>query len=176
MRSRLLILAVASIAVAATTTVSARTKKVTLTIHSTPEGAMMTENGKLWGATPFALAYNVSNNFRNCVDTPAISVRWASGAETSVPGVSLCPAVGKNQVVTLERPADAEGLAVDLQVAFQQAMLAQMSAQTSALNEANYAAWLQTLSNTFRVAAAPKPFVLCISRDVVRGVVYVACQ
>jgi hypothetical protein len=175
MRSRILILAIASIAVATTITVSARSKKVTLTIHSTPEGALLTENGKLWGATPFALVYNVGD-FRACQNTPPVSVRWASGAGAAVPWIALCPAVGTNQVFTLERPADADGLAVDLQVAYQQAMLAQMRAQTSALNEANYEAWLQTLNASQRAAAAPKPFALCISRDVVRGVVYIACQ
>jgi hypothetical protein len=171
----MLLLLVIVLALGSTPAVSARSKKVTLTIHSMPEGALLTENGKLWGSTPFALVYNVGA-FRACQNTPPMSVRWASGAEAAVTGVSLCPTVGKNQVFTLNRPADADGLAIDLQAAFQQAMLAQMRAQTSALEELDYQSWLQTLNSSQRAAAATKPFALCISRDVARGVVYVACQ
>ena len=87
-----------------TATVSAwGSKKVTLTIHSTPEGAFVTENGRVWGYAPIVLVYDVGP-FRTCRATPPISVRWPSGAAASVDGVSLCPELGKQQTFTFERP------------------------------------------------------------------------
>jgi hypothetical protein len=153
---------------------AARTHKITLEIHSAPEGAQLMINNvpSAGGMTPRTVAYEITGD---CQHTQPVTVRWASGAEAST-RVRLCAAVGKRQTVTLERPADVDGLAVDLQVAYQQAMLAELRAQTRALSELDYQAWLQTLNGSQRAAAAPKPFALCTTRDVARGVIYVACQ
>jgi PEGA domain-containing protein len=78
-------------------------KKVSLTIHSTPEGAMVTENGKSLGYTPITLVYTFSD-FRSCRQTQPVTVQWVSGATASVTSVQLCPAIGKNQSFTFERP------------------------------------------------------------------------
>ena len=156
-------------------TSAARTHKITLEIHSAPEGAELLLNDvpRLVGVTPWAVPYEIPGD---CGPTQPVRVRWASGAEARMAGVVLCAAVGKRQTITLERPADVAGLAVDLQVAYQYAVLAALRAQTRALGELDYQAWLQTLNGTQRAAAAPKPFALCTTRDVARGVIYVACQ
>jgi len=152
-----------------------RTQKITLEVHSSPEGAQVfiDDVPRLMGSTPLALTYHVA---KPCGPTQAVRVRWASGAEASQPALQLCAKTGKRQQYTFERPADVAGLQVDLQVAYQQAMIAQMQAQTNELNELSYQGWLQTLNAGQRAVVAPKPFALCVSRDVAHGVVYVACQ
>jgi hypothetical protein len=89
--NRLFALALVAVVLAATTSTAARSKKVTLTIHSMPEGA-------------------------------------------------LC----ESQVITLERPANAAGLDIDLHVAYQQAMLTQMRVQTNALDDDYFFGVLQS--------------------------------
>ena len=78
-------------------------KKVTLTVHSTPEGAVVIENGNVRGYTPIALVFDVGA-FRTCRATPPISARWRSGAAASVDGVALCPELGIQQTFTFEQP------------------------------------------------------------------------
>ena len=178
-----LILALVALALASTTgTLSAwGSKTVTLTIHSSPEGALMTEGGKTWGYTPFTLAYH-PKEFRVCLPTSAISVQWVSGATAAIDAVSLCPAVGTNQQFTFERPTvasveppkgvaswllpaldlapggpiPAPGLDVDLQFAFQRELLARLDANAAALASQN--AWTQA-ANAFTAAMRQYPIV-----------------
>lgn len=70
---------------------AARTHKITVDIHWTPEGAQVLTGEipgpnavvpRLMGVTPLALNYTITGD---CGRTEAVRVRWASGAETSVP-------------------------------------------------------------------------------------------
>lgn len=151
---------------------AARRHKITVTLHSEPEGAQVLMNDARTpvGSTPLDLKYEITGD---CARMQGTGVRWASGATAEFKFIDLCAKVGKHQQLILTRPPDVEGYAIDLQVAYQQALVAQMRAQMAALD---YDLWLQNLPAAQRAVAAPKPFALCVSRDVARGVIYVACQ
>jgi hypothetical protein len=98
---------------------AANAKTITLTVHSSPEGAMVAG----FGQTPVAITYKISG----CQNTLPLTVQWTSGV-TTMTTLTLCEVIGKQQVYTVQRP-EGDGLAIDVQVAFQRALLLQMSAQ-----------------------------------------------
>jgi hypothetical protein len=163
----LLVLAIVAVALSVEMS-AADTHKILLDIHATPEGAQVLtgEEARLMGMTPLALSYEIPDG---CGQTQAVRVRWASGAEAQVAGVRLCTAIGKHQTVTFVRPADAANLELDLQVAYQQAMLAQMAAIRRAAEDPPPAPWTPW-------TPLPKTSAICVTRQVARGVSYVSCQ
>lgn len=92
-------------------------KKVTLTVHSAPEGALIAG----LGPTPIALAYRVTG----CQTTQPLQVQWVSGVSTAVT-LTLCEKTGKQQVYTVQRP-EGEGLSLDLQAGLQRLLQIQAS-------------------------------------------------
>lgn len=106
---RLIFLALVALALASTTgTLSARgSKKVQVTIHSTPEGAVVTENGTTFGATPVTLVYQFAE-FKTCQLTKALTVTWTSGASDALMNfvtanaATLMTMVGPQRVVMWE--------------------------------------------------------------------------
>jgi len=151
----------------------ARDHTITVTVHSDPEGAQLFMNDArtLMGTTPAAVTYTFAGD---CARMQGGEARWASGAVATVTYIDVCAKTGSQQVVTIARPTDAPDLAGDLQVAYQRAVLAQLQAQTNALAAA---AWAPVYTPpVLQPWVAPKPYRLCISRDVVRGVVYVSCR
>jgi hypothetical protein len=165
MKAALLVILALSIPV----TLSARTHKIKLDIHSNPEGAQVMQ-GEAWtpiGVTPLTLTYEIADA---CGPTQQIALRWASGATAStIP--QLCTSTGKQQYVTFERPVGISGLDVDLQVASQQTQTAYQQAMLTQMNrlnrEVNYAAFLQSLQAN---PPLQRTSALCVTRAVARGV------
>lgn len=147
---------------------AARTHKITLDIHSTPEGAQVLSGDppRAMGVTPLALVYGISGD---CGKTQAVRVHWMSGAEASIAAIGLCTKTGKHQTFTFERPADSVNLELDLQVAYQQAMLAQLRELARAANDPPPPALIPW-------TAPPKTSAICVTRQVANGVTYVSCQ
>lgn len=167
MRAALLVLATLAVALSAEIT-AARKHTITLEIHSTPEGAAVAVDNvpRAVGSAPLALKYEITGD---CGETQALRVRWASGVEASLPALRLCAKTGKRQTYTFERPTDLPGLDLDLQVAYQQAMLAQMAAIRRAAEDPPppaLAPW----------TPLPKTSAICVTRTVANGVTYVSCQ
>jgi hypothetical protein len=129
-------------------------QKVILTVHSNPEGARLLTNAdqKQVGVTPFVLHYKFAN-WDACQRSTKITVVWASGASVSTDNLALCPSESPKQAVTYERPAGAPGLDLDINAAFQQALLTRLDRAAAAAAEA--AIW-----NT------PKRTMLCSSTRV----------
>lgn len=147
---------------------AARTHKITLEIHSTPEGAAVAIDDvpRAMGSTPLALKYDIVGD---CGNTQALRVRWASGVEASLPALQLCAKTGKRQTYTFTRPTDFPGLEIDLQVAYQQAVLAELRAIRRAAEDPDppaLRAW----------TPLPKTSAICVTRTVANGVTYVSCQ
>ena len=105
-------------------------QEVSLTIHSTPEGAVVSENGKVLGSTPVTLRDEFPD-FTVCQTTKQLTLTWTSGATTSSL-MTLCPAQGTSQFAEVARPAAVAGIEIDLEVAFQREVLARMDAATRA--------------------------------------------
>lgn len=99
------------------------TMTVELTVHSSPEGAAITG---FQGVTPLVLLYPVEKH--GCRTTAPLTATWASGAIETI-SLTLCGETGKRQVFTIARPGTAPGFEIDAQIAYQQALLAQMQAQ-----------------------------------------------
>ena len=103
-------------------------QEVSLTIHSTPEGAAVSENGMALGSTPITVRY-VFPDFKACQTTKQLTLTWTSGATTSSP-MPLCPAQGTSQFTEVARPAAVAGVEIDLEVAFQREVLARLDTAT----------------------------------------------
>jgi hypothetical protein len=167
MKRAVLVAAIVALSIPAVVS-AARTHKITLVIHSTPEAAqlLLDDVPRLVGVTPWAVPYEITGD---CGRTQAIAVRWASGAEASVPAVSLCTKTGKRQQVTFERPATVAGLEVDLQVAYQQAVLAELQAIRRAAEDPPPPALRP-------YTPLPKTSAICVTRQAANGVMFVSCQ
>lgn len=93
-----------------------------VTYHSEPEGALLYEGGTLWGVTPMTLKYQMPSTFTrqgDCLTLRPSTVRWASGAEASIPGLQVCPQQGREQQFVFARPTGLPGRELDVQVAIQ---------------------------------------------------------
>jgi hypothetical protein len=98
------------------------TQSLQVTYTSDPQGALLYENGKQWGYTPVTLTYpGVRGTFLagQCVTLDPVLVRWSSGAEAKIGGVSACPASGWIQQFTFLRPAEIPGRDLDVAMALQ---------------------------------------------------------
>jgi hypothetical protein len=100
-------------------------RSLTITYHSDPEGAMLYANDtkQLFGYTPFALKYKqLSPGFKNgseCMRLQPAMVRWASGLEAKIDGLTACPQNGGKQQFVFVRPNGVAGREIDVQVALQ---------------------------------------------------------
>jgi hypothetical protein len=81
-----------------------------LTYRSVPDAAEIFEGGKSLGLAPVSRTY-ASDGKSSTIQTPDVKAVWPSGAETSY--FTILP-VGSDLVATLERPANAPALQVDL--------------------------------------------------------------
>jgi len=85
-----------------------------------------------------ALSLDVPDGFFEaagaCITTAPVVVRWVSGAEASLPGVEFCSRVGKEQILTFNRPLGWAGRETDAQFALklQPMSLEQKQAATAA--------------------------------------------
>lgn len=83
-----------------------------LTYESNPEGAQLFEAGQLIGTAPVTRTYNASPGMAAgaSIRTPDVTAVWPSGAKESY--YTLLP-LGADRKATIERPAQAAGLALD---------------------------------------------------------------
>jgi len=163
------VLAALALALSVCNVADAGPTKITVVIHSVPEGATLRLNDArtVMGVTPVTVTYQVTG----CQRMQGAEVTWTSGATASAMAFELlCASTGKHQVLMFARPVGVPGLELDTQVAYQQAMLAQMKGQTEALDYANFLAAIQP------AAPVAKTSALCVARDVANHVIYVACQ
>jgi hypothetical protein len=107
------ILAVASLMLAALLAGCAapgKSNQGMLTYETVPEGAQLFEAGKPIGTAPVTRTYNGDGKAAQ-ITTPEVTAVWPSGAKTSFwTKIDL----GSDRVTTLERPAKAPNLQVDL--------------------------------------------------------------
>lgn len=99
-------------------------RSVWITFHSDPEGATVYEQGtnRLFGSTPVEARYSTSKVFQkgtSCDTVRGVLVRWASGAETSLTSIQICPQDGGKQELSIIRPIAAPGRELDVQVALE---------------------------------------------------------
>ncbi len=126
---------------------SAEAADVKLTLYSDPVGATVYDAGRVlpsdfswwtehapgaapetwrrWGIAPVTLKWPVPRHWTECLTTYGMRVRWASGAEATLPSIRLCPQPGKEQQVTFMRPTGVPGADVDAQFAAQLLLLQQ---------------------------------------------------
>ena len=95
-----------------------------LTVHSDPEGAILTTVGSLedLGLAPVLLVFDssdleASRGDDGCYRVRGIEARWQSGAVVTMDPIKLCHADQRRHELTLDRPNDAPDLSVDLQFA-----------------------------------------------------------
>lgn len=138
---RLTMLAAMGLVIAGVTLVAAP-KRVSVIVHSDPEGATVYANTghTLIGYAPVTLTYPTSKTFQRgkaCDAMQSVMVRWASGAEASIDKLTLCPANGSTQQFTFERP-DVDDRQVDVLFAIEIAKVRVMQQIADATSEANY--------------------------------------
>lgn len=130
-------------------------KMVRVTYNSVPEGAAIIQNGQLMGHTPVALLYRPTASFKagQCMEAPAITAQWASGAMTSI-NPTMCANIGRNQSFLFQRP-NVAGAEIDAQVETAQAYAqAAAQAQVDAQQEAMLYQAAGSLGNAVGCAAA----------------------
>lgn len=125
--------------ITAVVTLSAAPKRVSVTVHSDPEGATVYANTShtLIGYAPITLTYPTSKNFqrgKTCDAMQPVMVRWASGVEASIDTLTLCPVNGATQQFTFERP-DEDGRQIDVQFALEIAKVRAMQQMANAASE-----------------------------------------
>jgi len=81
-----------------------------LTYETKPEGASLYEGGQLIGVAPVTRTYTAEGKSET-IRTPLVTAQWPSGAKESY--YTLLQ-LGSDRVATIERPAGAPGLQVDL--------------------------------------------------------------
>ena len=81
-----------------------------LTYKTKPEGAQLMEGSLVLGIAPVTRTYK-GDGKSTSITTPDVTAVWPSGAKTTFFTILE---VGADRVATLERPADAPGLQVDL--------------------------------------------------------------
>ena len=148
-----------------------------VTYQSEPAGAQLYEGGRFWGYTPVTLQYPATGPMRQngCMRLRQVSVRWASGAEASVPLITACAQNGYNQQFAFQRPADYPGRKEDAQFAASM-MQYRAAAQQSQVQES--AAMLQAfeaINNQLRREREAKPPTRCVS-SVVGKIITTNCQ
>jgi hypothetical protein len=98
--------------------------KITVTIHSMPEGATVYANDARtpMGHTPVDLEYALDGS-TVCQIRQGMAVQWTSGAKAEIASLQLCPSTGKHQQYTFTRPTDAPDAAIDESLALQREQL-----------------------------------------------------
>lgn len=174
------ILLVPVLALALSVPLAAKSHKITVTVHSNPEGASLFINtGQVYmGSTPVDIAYEIN---ADCQRTQEAFVRWKSEVTASIAGIDLCASTGKHQEVTFARPVGLPGIDVDEAIAFQAALhretLARLRAETAAIEERTRA---QRRANVYiwggRLPTPPRYPLICDTRDVGYGTWRTECQ
>lgn len=88
----------------------------TVVYQSYPAGAVIAENGKVWGRAPVALTYQNPNRDAAVVNR-GVSCTWDSGAYAETGYVTIDLYKGRRFDVSCARPQFADDLEKDLEVA-----------------------------------------------------------
>lgn len=93
---RPLVTAVA-VAILSSASQAAAQRTVTLIVHSSPERAAISQDGRTVGIAPASIKYRTTKEFRAgkaCLIIPIVTARWTSGV-IRAEGATICPVSGK---------------------------------------------------------------------------------
>jgi hypothetical protein len=153
-----------------------------VTFYSIPFGATLIEGGRVLGPTPFTLKYKLPKDWKkgNCVTLNPVTVKWVSGAVSTLDNFTACAKDGNDRTFHFQRPASFPGAEIDTEYATQLSQL-EIGRQQLALAkeqrdreywEAQQRSMQQSLENArFR----PRPTLRCTSM-VVDIFVYTNCR
>lgn len=159
---------------------SAFADKVKLVIYSDPAGATVYANNskQMIGYSPVILEYNFAKDFfkrGRCESLQTLQVRWASGAEATIDGLSLCGKQGKNQQFTFVRPPETPGREIDAYFALQLQQLAIIQGQAEADRSAYIAGLYASAAARRREIEEQRRPVNCYS-TLIGSTVYTTCR
>lgn len=125
----------------------------TLTVRSTPEGALITSGNQTIGVSPYTVelsgdASQLPKNPAGCYLAPGFTAKWASGAEANSPAPTpLCNGIGADYTVNIARPVDAPGLQKDLEIANQRASVLAKQQEAQSINNVANAIEMNSMMN-----------------------------
>ena len=111
-----------------------------ISVHSRPEGALITSNNQTIGVSPIRIGLDsdIGQSFRKfpdgCYETPPFTAQWASGAIATSPANPICQGPDGNYRIFISRPASAPDLKKDLDAANQREEVLARRRQARAMN------------------------------------------
>lgn len=111
-----------------------------VTVHSTPEGALISADKKTLGISPYVIELNpdISKTLPKaadgCYGAPVFTAHWASGAVASSEVTPLCKGLDGNYQILIRRPTDAPDLQKDLEAANQREDVLARRREAQAIN------------------------------------------
>lgn len=123
-----------------------------ITVYSTPEGALISADKKTLGISPYVIELNpdISKTFPKaadgCYGAPVFTAHWASGAVASSEVTPLCKGLDGNYQIYIRRPVDAPDLQKDLDAANRREDVLARRRQAQAINN---------VANSIEMNAAP---------------------
>ena len=152
---------------------------ITVTFYSDPPGARLYSGSRYMGVTPLSLAYATQPTFLQggCQNNEHLMVRWGSGAEASLPALSLCSNIGYYQQISFIRPTGVPGRELDMQFAIEiernAALRQQAAAQSQQAQAQTDAAFIQAWGAINAAKTSNK--INCTTRQVGSSV-YTSCN
>ena len=92
-----------------------------ITVHTTPEGALISSNSQTIGISPHRIMLDPDNGQSfpkaedGCFIAPPLTAHWASGAVASSSAIPMCNGLSGNYQVFIRRPVNAPDLNKDLE-------------------------------------------------------------
>jgi hypothetical protein len=112
----------------------------TITVHSTPEGALISSDKQTLGISPYRIEINpdisktLAKTEDGCYGAPPFTAHWASGAVASSPITPLCQGLDGTYQIIIRRPVDAPDLKKDLEAANQREDVLARRREAQAIN------------------------------------------
>ena len=112
----------------------------TITVHSTPEGALISSDKQTLGISPYRIEINpdisktLAKTEDGCYGAPPFTAHWASGALASSPITPLCQGLDGAYQIIIRRPVDAPDLKKDLEAANQREDVLARRREAQAIN------------------------------------------
>lgn len=157
---------------------AACSRSLTVTYQSDPPGALLYEGGKQWGYAPFALRYEPSAEFLKggCMVLRPSMVRWASGAEASIPSLSVCASNGKKQQFVFLRPNEIPGRDLDAMFYAQMQQVAAQQQIADAQRSAVLLAFYNQLAQQNRVVIQQSPTTVNCTSMAIGSQIQTTCR
>jgi hypothetical protein len=117
------------------------TNELSMTYYSDPPGASLIQaDGKNFGRMPTTLTYTITDadRKRGQMSLRGMSAQWPSGAKASASSINSNLSIGTEQSFTFKRPANAPGLAADMNYALEVEKLNEMRRQTELQQQAKW--------------------------------------